>query len=134
MMNKEYTMNSTLKLCYLLLLSELSFLNLVVYLLFTHLPKMYKRNNASSSVAITKWRVIRHNIMDKETSYRYIYLLTAKSSLLPTKAVRTMLIGFWSIESLQHLTSYQDGYCLVTVHTHGDFIVPPHWEIRPPTL
>ena len=30
------------------------------------------------------------------------------------------------------LRSYQDGYRLVTVHTHDDFIVLPHWETRPP--
>ena len=28
--------------------------------------------------------------------------------------------------------SYQDGYQIVTVHTHGDFIVLLHWEIRLP--
>ena len=25
----------------------------------------------------------------------------------------------------------QWGYQLVTVHTHGDFIVPAHWKTRP---
>ena len=39
-----------------------------------------------------------------------------------------ILIGF---TSKQHLTSYQDMYRLVTVHTHDDFIVLPHWETRP---
>ena len=28
--------------------------------------------------------------------------------------------------------SYQDGYRFVTVHTHGDFIVLPHLNTRPP--
>ena len=28
---------------------------------------------------------------------------------------------------------FQDGYKLVTVCTHGDFIVLLHWEIRSPT-
>ena len=30
---------------------------------------------------------------------------------------------------LHHWRSYQDWYRLVTVHTHGDFIVLPHWEM-----
>ena len=32
----------------------------------------------------------------------------------------------------QHLTSYQDGYRLVIMHTYGAFIELPHWEIRLP--
>ena len=43
------------------------------------------------------------------------------------------LVGCWSFASFQYLRSYQDGYWLVTVRTHGDFIVLAHWEIRPPT-
>ena len=34
--------------------------------------------------------------------------------------------------SKQHLRSYQDAYQLVTLRTHGAFIVLPHWETRPP--
>ena len=30
--------------------------------------------------------------------------------------------------SWQHLRSHQDRYRLVIVHTHGDFIVLPHWD------
>ena len=37
-----------------------------------------------------------------------------------------------SSTSLQYWRSYQDGHWLVTVRTHGDFIVQPHSEIRPP--
>ena len=32
--------------------------------------------------------------------------------------------------SLQHLLSYQAGYRLATVHTHGECVVPPQWEIK----
>ena len=32
--------------------------------------------------------------------------------------------------SLQQLGSHQDGYQHVTVHTHGDFILLPHWDTR----
>ena len=31
-----------------------------------------------------------------------------------------------------HLRSYQDGYQLLTVHTHDDLIVLSHWETRQP--
>ena len=44
----------------------------------------------------------------------------------------TGLVGCWSLTSLQNLRSYDDGYRLVIVHTHGDFIVLAHWESRPP--
>ena len=33
--------------------------------------------------------------------------------------------------SWQHLQSYQVGHRLVTVRTHGDFIVLPHWVGKP---
>ena len=36
------------------------------------------------------------------------------------------------ITSKQHLRLYQDGYRVVTVRIHDDFIVLPHWETRPP--
>ena len=31
-----------------------------------------------------------------------------------------------------NIESYQDGFQLVTVCAHGDFIVLSHWETRPP--
>ena len=37
------------------------------------------------------------------------------------------LVGCWRFTSRQHLRSYQDGYWLVTVCTHSDFIVLPYW-------
>ena len=40
------------------------------------------------------------------------------------------MVCCWSFTSLQHLRSYQEGYQLVTVCTHGEFIVLLHWEIR----
>ena len=43
-----------------------------------------------------------------------------------------MLVGCWKFTSWQHLRSYQDGHWLVTVRTHGGFIVLPNWGIRPP--
>ena len=42
------------------------------------------------------------------------------------------LVSCWSFVSWQHGRSYQDWYQLVTVHIHGDFIVLPHWETKPP--
>ena len=36
------------------------------------------------------------------------------------------------INSWQHLSSYEDGYRLVTMLAHGDFIVLPHCEIGLP--
>ena len=42
------------------------------------------------------------------------------------------LVSCWNFTSLQHLRSHQDGHWLVTVRTHDNFIVLPHWEIRPP--
>ena len=45
---------------------------------------------------------------------------------------RTSMSYGWldNFTSWQHLKSYQDRYWLVTVQTHGDFIVLPHCEIR----
>ena len=37
----------------------------------------------------------------------------------------------WSFKSWQNLRSYQNGYRLVAVHTHGKVTVPHHWEIWP---
>ena len=45
---------------------------------------------------------------------------------------RHLPVGCWILISLQHLRSYKDQNQLVTVHTDGDFMVLPHWEIRPP--
>ena len=50
--------------------------------------------------------------------------------LLPYMFYQIMLF-LCCFTSSQHLKSYGDGYRLVTVHTHGDFIVLPHWETRP---
>ena len=36
----------------------------------------------------------------------------------------------WSFTFWHHLRSYQAGYWLVTVDTHGDFIVLPYWKTR----
>ena len=36
----------------------------------------------------------------------------------------------WGIMSWQQLGSHQDGYRLMTVCTHGDFIVLPDWKTR----
>ena len=40
-------------------------------------------------------------------------------------------VGWLFFTSLHHLRSYQDGPWLGTTGTHGDFIVLPHWEIKP---
>ena len=42
------------------------------------------------------------------------------------------LLGCCCFKSWQHLRSDQDGNWLMTVHIHGNFIVQPYWEIRPP--
>ena len=39
-------------------------------------------------------------------------------------------VAWWCLTSYQRLRSYQEGYQLVTLHTHGNFIVLPHWETR----
>ena len=36
--------------------------------------------------------------------------------------------GNYMVKFVCYVTSYQDGCLLVTVRTHGDFIVLPHWE------
>ena len=37
---------------------------------------------------------------------------------------------FWSFTSWQYLRSYQDEYRPMTAHTHGDFIVVPHYKTK----
>ena len=62
-----------------------------------------------------------------------VIVCTDFSGKKPHKQVDTDRVG-WLVSSFiswQHLRSYQNGYWLVTVHTHGDFIVLPHWETRP---
>ena len=44
---------------------------------------------------------------------------------------RTKVFSNCSFMSWQHVMSYQDGDRLVTVHTHGDFIVLPHSNTMP---
>ena len=41
-----------------------------------------------------------------------------------TASTQRWLIECWSSTSLQHIRSYQDGYRLMTVRTHGDFTAP----------
>ena len=38
----------------------------------------------------------------------------------------------WGFTSWQHLRSHQDGYWFVTMCTHSDFTVLPHWATGPP--
>ena len=49
--------------------------------------------------------------------------------------VVAFLFRCWMVVGVLHpgnmVWSYQDGYRLVTVHTHGDCVVLPHWETRP---
>ena len=58
--------------------------------------------------------------------YRLSYILL----LMVLMKVTEGLLNCWSFMSMQHIRSYQDRYRLVTVCTHGDFIVLPHREIR----
>ena len=50
----------------------------------------------------------------------------------PNPSLSCFLLIVWSLTSLQHLRSNQAGYQLVVLHSHGDFIVLPHWKSRPP--
>ena len=51
-----------------------------------------------------------------------------------TNSSHTMFIKAWLVgltfTFLEHLRSYQDGYRLVKLWAHDDFIVLPYWEIR----
>ena len=38
----------------------------------------------------------------------------------------------WLFVEVLHLRSDQDKYRLVTMHTHGDFVMLPNWETRLP--
>ena len=59
----------------------------------------------------------------------YVHTTLAISGEVPTcKSVHLWLVGCWSFTSWQHLSSYQDGFRLVAVHTHGNLIVLPHWK------
>ena len=44
----------------------------------------------------------------------------------------SLVVWVLHLTSLQHLKSYQDRHWLVTVCTHDDLIVLPHWKIRLP--
>ena len=59
-------------------------------------------------------------------------ITTLLSALLSVSHVPTTLVSCWGFTCWQHLRSHQDGYRLVIVCTHGDFIVLPHWETMPP--
>ena len=43
-----------------------------------------------------------------------------------------VLFPGWCFRSLQQLRSYRDGYQIVPVRTHGDWIELPYWEIKLP--
>ena len=45
-----------------------------------------------------------------------------------------ILFDYWCFISWEDLWSYKVGYRLVTVHTHGDFIVLLNWETSPSAL
>ena len=49
-----------------------------------------------------------------------------------TDLLLRLLSKDWNVMSLQHLRWCQGRYQFVTVYTDGDFIVLPHWEIKPP--
>ena len=78
-------------------------------------------------------------------TYQGIDLRLYSAAQLGNQATDTMkrIIG-WLLEfyilaaskatPLQHLRSYKYRYHLVTVHSHGIFVVLPHWEIRPLAL
>ena len=55
-------------------------------------------------------------------------LLNSWYLLLPSQVISITRAG----QGLVGSVSYQDGYRLVTVRTHGDFIGLPHCDTRPP--
>ena len=62
--------------------------------------------------------------------YMYEYTHTYIHPHPHTDVIYTHIV--YCFMSQQHIKSYQDRYRFVAVHTHGDFIVLPHWETRPP--
>ena len=61
-------------------------------------------------------------------SYQHLVI----SGRVPTCDSMHSVLPHWETRLLYILRSYQDGYQLVTVHTHGDFIVAAtwYWETR----
>ena len=57
---------------------------------------------------------------------------TAAVNKWPSNSQQVQVVGCLFYVLATYVWSYQDGYRLATVHTHGDFTVPPNWEIRPP--
>ena len=76
--------------------------------------------------------------LDPDWTYALLTLLECgRSRILLHYAVlhsrifgESLVVG--SFTSWQHLRSYQDGKRLVTVIPRDNFILPSHWEIRPP--
>ena len=65
--------------------------------------------------------------------------LTTSQKLTAVIFLRLYVLPKWLVEGLsfisrQHLKLYQGTYRLVTVHTHGDYIVLPNWEITASTM
>ena len=71
---------------------------------------------------ISKMLIRRYHSGSRTMMWQWVY----------TSQVSTCLdAGGWCFISSQYLRSHQDGYQVVTVRTHGDFIVLPHWATRP---
>ena len=83
---------------------------------------------------------VRHHDLVYTTAGQAIHCMCQVCCLLfnvlatPKVISVSSLMEFCCCTSLQHLRSYQDEYWLVTLRTHGDFIVLPHWEIRLPEV
>ena len=60
-----------------------------------------------------------------------VYLVAGTSEQHNSGSAHYWLVVCWNFTSWQHLRSYQEKHLLATVHTHGNLIMLPHWEIRP---
>ena len=83
-----------------------------------------------------RWQV--PNSSESVGKYWHVLLLNGGGGAglekkLPTFAGSKVVVGEWSFTSRQQPRSYRDGNRLMAVHTHGNFILLPLWETRPPT-
>ena len=74
-----------------------------------------------------------------QTTHTYTHSYAIRQFLQPPSEGGLVVIHSTNHSDCYHFTSqiltwsYLDGYPLVIVHIHDEFIVLPHWESRPPT-
>ena len=76
--------------------------------------------------------LLKQFIHCQDTSLLIMYTTLYIDNSACTHVVLCWLLVFWRFLSSQHLSSYQDGYWLVKICTHGDYRMKPNWETRPP--